>query len=164
MFQFLKSNLIKFALDINRNMKNLGIKSLNIISDQDATIDSNEFGTIKILLNKEENQSLGSSSISSLTARTAHLSIRPILSASAIEMAKNLHKLLLYIDNLPTIPPTMNPININIKLYIQKLLEKISTLTKEQFEAEIENQNDQNFLIIYNLKNVEQEDVEQEEE
>jgi len=165
LFQFLESNLIKFALDINGNMKNLGIKSLNIISDQEATIDSNEFRTIKILLNKEEASTApGSSSISSLTTSTAHLSIRPILSTPAIEMAKNLHKLLLYIDNLPTIPPTMNPININVKLYIQKLLEKISTLTKEQFEAEIKNQNDQDFLIIYNLKNVEQEDVEQEEE
>src|SRR5438067_6108498 len=102
-------------------MKNLGIKSLNIISDQDATIDSNEFGTFKILFNKEEkeeNQSLetasaapgSSSSISSLTARTAHLSIRPILSTPAIEMAKNLHELLLHINNLPTIPPTMNPL------------------------------------------------------
>ena len=126
-------------------MKNLVIKSLNIISDQEATIDSNEFGTIKILLNKEEASTApGSSSISSLTISTAHLSIRPILSTLAIEMAKNLHKLLLYIDNLPTIPPTMNPININVKLYIQKLLEKISTLTKEQFKAEIENQNDLN--------------------
>ena len=101
-------NLLKFALDINRNMKNLGIKSLNIISDQDATIDSNKFGTIKILLNKEENQSLGFSSISSSTARTAHLSIRPILSASAIEMAKNLHELLLHIDNLPAGPRTIH--------------------------------------------------------
>jgi hypothetical protein len=165
LFQFLESNLVKFALDINGNMKNLGIKSLNIIFDQEATIDSNEFGTIKILLNKEEaSVAPGSSSISSLTTSTAHLSIKPILSTPAIEMAKNLHKLLLYIDNLPTIPPIMNPININVKLYIQKLLEKISTLTKEQFEAEIENQTDQDFLIIYNLKNVEQEDVEQEEQ
>src|SRR3984957_1253659 len=146
-------------------MKNLGIKSLNIISDQEATIDSNKFRTIKILLNKEEASTVpGSSSISSLTTSTAHLSIRPILSILAIEMAKNLHELLLYIDNLPTIPSTMNPININVKLYIQKLLEKISTLTKEQFKTEIENQNDQDFLIIYNLKNIEQEDVEQEEE
>ena len=65
MFQFLELNLIKFALDINRNMKNFGIKSLNIISDQEATIDSNEFRTIKILLNKEEaSTALGSSSIS----------------------------------------------------------------------------------------------------
>ena len=137
-------------------MKNLGIKSLNIISDQEATIDSNEFRTIKILLNKEEASiALGSNSISSLTISTTHLSIRPILSIPAIEMAKNLHKLLLYIDNLPTIPLTINLININVKLYIQKLLEKINTLTKEQFEAEIKNQNDQDFLIIYNLKNIE---------
>ena len=156
-------NLLKFALDINRNMKNLGIKSLNIISDQDATIDSNEFGTIKILLNKEENQSLGSSSISSLTARTAYLSIRPILSASAIEMAKNLHELLLHIDNLPAIPPTMNPININVKSYIQKLLQKLSTLTKEDFEAEID-QTNEDFLIIYNLKNNQDQGKEEEEQ
>src|SRR3984957_10559387 len=146
-------------------MKNLGIKSLNIISDQEATIDSNELRTIKILLNKEETSTAPeSSSISSLTTSTAYLSIRPILFTLAIKMAKNLHELLLYIDNLPTIPPTMNPININIKLYIQKLLEKISILTKEQFKAEIENQNNQDFLIIYNLKNVEQEDIKQEKE
>jgi len=154
-------------------MKNLGIKSLNIISDQDATIDSNEFGTFKILFNKEEkeeNQSLetasaapGSSSISSLTARTAHLSIRPILSTPAIEMAKNLHELLLHINNLPTIPPTMNPLNIDIKLYIQKLLEKLSTLTKDEFEAEID-QTNEDFLIIYNLKNKQDQGKEEEEQ
>ena len=166
-------NLLKFALDINRNMKNLGIKSLNIISDQDATIDSNEFRTFKILFNKEEkeeNQSLetasaapGSSSISSLTARTAHLSIRPILSTPAIEMAKNLHELLLHINNLPTIPPTMNPLNIDVKLYIQKLLEKLSTLTKDEFEAEID-QTNEDFLIIYNLKNKQDQGKEEEEQ
>ncbi len=154
-------------------MKNLGIKSLNIISDQDATIDSNEFRTFKILFNKEEkeeNQSLetasaapGSSSISSLTARTAHLSIRPILSTPAIEMAKNLHELLLHINNLPTIPPTMNPLNIDIKLYIQKLLEKLSTLTKDEFEAEID-QTNEDFLIIYNLKNKQDQGKEEEEQ
>ena len=154
-------------------MKNLGIKSLNIISDQDATIDSNEFGTFKILFNKEEkeeNQSLetasaapGSSSISSLTARTAHLSIRPILSTPAIEMAKNLHELLLHINNLPTIPPTMNPLNIDVKLYIQKLLEKLSTLTKNEFEAEID-QTNEDFLIIYNLKNKQDQGKEEEEQ
>lgn len=154
-------------------MKNLGIKSLNIISDQDATIDSNEFGTFKILFNKEEkeeNQSLetasaapGSSSISSLTARTAHLSIRPILSTPAIEMAKNLHELLLHINNLPTIPPTMNPLNIDVKLYIQKLLEKLSTLTKDEFEAEID-QTNEDFLIIYNLKNKQDQGKEEEEQ
>jgi len=154
-------------------MKNLGIKSLNIISDQDATIDSNEFRTFKILFNKEEkeeNQSLetasaapGSSSISSLTARTAHLSIRPILSIPAIEMAKNLHELLLHINNLPTIPPTMNPLNIDVKLYIQKLLEKLSTLTKDEFEAEID-QTNEDFLIIYNLKNKQDQGKEEEEQ
>lgn len=154
-------------------MKDLGIKSLNIISDQDATIDTNNLGTIKILLNKEEeNQNLqtastapGSSSISSLTARTAtHLSsIRPMLTAPAIEMAKNLHQLLLHFENLPTIPPTMNPINIDVKLYIQKLLVKLSTLKREEFEAEIENQNDKDFLIIYNLKNKQDQEEEEEE-
>src|SRR6266498_3429965 len=154
-------------------MKNLTMKSLNIISDQDATIDSNEFGTFKILFNKEEkeeNQSLetasaapGSSSISSLTARTAHLSIRPILSTPAIEMAKNLHELLLHINNLPTIPPTMNPLNIDVKLYIQKLLEKLSTLTKDEFEAEID-QTNEDFLIIYNLKNKQDQGKEEEEQ
>lgn len=38
-------------------MKNLGIKSLNIISDQDATIDSSEFRTIKIYLKDKETTS-----------------------------------------------------------------------------------------------------------
>lgn len=145
-------------------MKNLGIKSLNIISDQDATIDSNEFGTIKILLNKEEeNQSLQTAST---VPGTTHLSIKPILSTPAIEMAKNLHELLLHIDNLPTIPPTMNPINTNSKLYIQKLLKKLSTLTKKEFEAEIEaeiEQTDKDFLIIYNLKQEEEEEEEEEQ-
>jgi hypothetical protein len=154
-------NILKFVLGINRDMKNLGIKSLNLISDHEAVIDSNEFGNFKILLNKEEEiQSLQTASIaprsSSLTARTAHLS-RPILSAPAIEMAKKLHELLLHIDNLPITPPTMNPININVKLYIQKLLEKLSTLTKEKFEAEIENQTDKDFLIINNLREEEEE-------
>lgn len=156
-------NILEFVLCINRDMKNLGIKSLNLISDQEAVIDSNEFGNFKILLNKEEEiqnlQTVGTapgSSSTSLTARTA----RPILSAPAIEMAKNLHKLLLHVDNLPTILPTMNPININVKLYIQKLLEKLSTLTKEEFEAEIENQTDKNFLIVYN--NLRKEDEEEE--
>ncbi|GES92033.1 hypothetical protein GLOIN_2v1773797 [Rhizophagus clarus] len=160
-----KLNILEFVLGINRDMKNLGIKSLNLISDQEAVIDSNEFRNFKILLNKkEEIQSLqtasiapGSSSISSLTARNA----RPILYAQAIEMAKNLYELLLHIDNLPTTPPTMNPININVKLYIQKLLEKLSTLTKEEFKAEIENQTDKDFLIIYNLRKEEEEEEEE---
>src|SRR5207248_3792754 len=104
-----------------------------------------------------------SSSISSLTARTAHLSIRPILSTPAIEMAKNLHELLLHINNLPTIPPTMNPLNIDVKLYIQKLLEKLSTLTKDEFETEID-QTNKDFLIIYNLKNKQDQGKEEEEQ
>jgi hypothetical protein len=152
-------------------MKNLGIKSLNIISDQDATIDSSEFGTIKIYLKETTSGtappagSVGSvapiiSSINSLATR---------LTTPAIEMARNLHKLLLHFDNLPTTPPTMNPININVKLYTQKLLEKLSTLTKEEFEAEIENQNDKDFLMIYNLndkqgRRKEEEQVEEEDE
>jgi hypothetical protein len=84
-------------------MKSLGVKSLNI-SNQEATLDSNEFGIFKILFNKEENTILQaanaapeSSSISSSIARITDL--RPFLIMPAIEMAKNLHKLLLYIDN-----------------------------------------------------------------
>ncbi|GBB97642.1 hypothetical protein RclHR1_03020020 [Rhizophagus clarus] len=160
-----KLNILEFVLGINRDMKNLGIKSLNLISDQEAVINSNEFRNFKILLNKEEEiQSLQiasiapeSSSISSLIARNA----RPILSAQAIKMAKNLHELLLLIDNLPTTPPTMNPININVKLYIQKLLEKLSILTKEEFKAEIKKQTDKDFLIIYNLRKEEEEEEEE---
>uniref|UniRef100_U9T348 Uncharacterized protein n=1 Tax=Rhizophagus irregularis (strain DAOM 181602 / DAOM 197198 / MUCL 43194) TaxID=747089 RepID=U9T348_RHIID len=135
-------------------MESLGINSLNISSNQEAILDSKEFGIFKILFNKEENTILqaanvapGSSSVSSSTARTTDL--RSFLTAPAIEMAKNLHKLLLYFDNLPTIPPTMNPNNIDVKLYIKKLLEKLSTLTKEEFEAEIENQNNKDFLKVY---------------
>ncbi|CAB4496052.1 unnamed protein product [Rhizophagus irregularis] len=135
-------------------MESLGINSLNISSNQEAILDSKEFRIFKILFNKEENTILqaanvapGSSSVSSSTARTTDL--RSFLTAPAIEMAKNLHKLLLYFDNLPTIPPTMNPNNIDVKLYIKKLLEKLSTLTKEEFEAEIENQNNKDFLKVY---------------
>ncbi|GET55558.1 hypothetical protein GLOIN_2v1824718 [Rhizophagus irregularis DAOM 181602=DAOM 197198] len=149
-----KSNIVKFVVDINKNMESLGINSLNISSNQEAILDSKEFGIFKILFNKEENTILqaanvapGSSSVSSSTARTTDL--RSFLTAPAIEMAKNLHKLLLYFDNLPTIPPTMNPNNIDVKLYIKKLLEKLSTLTKEEFEAEIENQNNKDFLKVY---------------
>lgn len=163
--------LLKFALDINRDMKNLGIKSLNIISDQDATIDSSEFGTIKIYLRDKETTSgaAPAGSTSSINSLASQLSIRPFLTTPAIEMAKNLHKLLLHFDNLPTTTPTMNPININVKLYTQRLLEKLSTLTKEEFEAEIENQNDKDFLMIYNLNDKqdqrkEEEQVEEEEE
>ncbi|GBC47686.2 hypothetical protein GLOIN_2v1824718 [Rhizophagus irregularis DAOM 181602=DAOM 197198] len=149
-----KSNIVKFVVDINKNMESLGINSLNISSNQEAILDSKEFRIFKILFNKEENTILqaanvapGSSSVSSSTARTTDL--RSFLTAPAIEMAKNLHKLLLYFDNLPTIPPTMNPNNIDVKLYIKKLLEKLSTLTKEEFEAEIENQNNKDFLKVY---------------
>ncbi|PKY61837.1 hypothetical protein RhiirA4_487367 [Rhizophagus irregularis] len=149
-----KSNIVKFVVDINKNMESLGINSLNISSNQEAILDSKEFGIFKILFNKEENTILqaanvapGSSSVSSSTARTTDL--RSFLTAPAIEMAKNLYKLLLYFDNLPTIPPTMNPNNIDVKLYIKKLLEKLSTLTKEEFEAEIENQNNKDFLKVY---------------
>ncbi|CAB4415059.1 unnamed protein product [Rhizophagus irregularis] len=149
-----KSNIVKFVVDINKNMESLGINSLNISSNQEAILDSKEFGIFKILFNKEENTILqaanvapGSSSVSSSTARTTDL--RSFLTALAIEMAKNLYKLLLYFDNLPTIPPTMNPNNIDVKLYIKKLLEKLSTLTKEEFEAEIENQNNKDFLKVY---------------
>ncbi|CAB4490552.1 unnamed protein product [Rhizophagus irregularis] len=156
-----KSNIVKFVVDINKNMESLGINSLNISSNQEAILDSKEFGIFKILFNKEENTILqaanvapGSSSVSSSTARTTDL--RSFLTAPAIEMAKNLHKLLLYFDNLPTISPTMNPNNIDVKLYIKKLLEKLSTLTKEEFEAEIENQNNKDFLKVYYSEEVEE--------
>ncbi|POG57627.1 hypothetical protein GLOIN_2v1824718 [Rhizophagus irregularis DAOM 181602=DAOM 197198] len=149
-----KSNIVKFVVDINKNMESLGINSLNISSNQEAILDSKEFGIFKILFNKEENTILQaanvaprSSSVSLSTARTTVL--RSFLTAPAIEIAKNLHKLLLYFDNLPTIPPTINPNNIDIKLYIKKLLEKLSTSTKEEFEAEIENQNNKDFLKVY---------------
>ncbi|CAB5395537.1 unnamed protein product [Rhizophagus irregularis] len=142
-------------------MESFGINFLNISSNKEATLNSKEFRIFKILFNKEENTILqaanvapGSSSVSSSTARTTDL--RLFLIVPAIEMAKNLHKLLLYLNNLPTIPPTMNPTNIDVKLYIKKLLEKLSTLTKEQFEAEIENQNNKDFLKVYYLEEEEE--------
>jgi hypothetical protein len=163
---FKESNLVKFALDINRKMKELGVTSLNVITDQDVTLDSNEFGIIRIFLKKED-ESLQttstvseSSSTSPLPARTTHLPLRPLLSAPTIEMARNLHKLLLRIDNLPTVPPTVNPISIDAKLYVQMLLEKLTNTTKEDFETEIEKHSNENFLEIRSLKKEEEENEE----
>ena len=125
-------------------MKELGITSLNIISNQSATLNSNEFGIIQIFFkDKSSRIALESSPMSSSTTKTTtHISksLSLLLSALAIKMAKNLHKLLLYIDNLPTVPPTINSMNTDINSYTQKLLNKLSTLKKEEFEAEIENQ------------------------
>ncbi|GBC17780.2 hypothetical protein GLOIN_2v1824718 [Rhizophagus irregularis DAOM 181602=DAOM 197198] len=93
-----KSNIVKFVVDINKNMESLGINSLNISSNQEAILDSKEFGIFKILFNKEENT---------------------ILQAA------------------------------NVAPGSSSLLEKLSTLTKEEFEAEIENQNNKDFLKVY---------------
>ncbi|GET66756.1 hypothetical protein GLOIN_2v1824718 [Rhizophagus irregularis DAOM 181602=DAOM 197198] len=93
-----KSNIVKFVVDINKNMESLGINSLNISSNQEAILDSKEFGIFKILFNKEEN----------------------------------------------TILPAAN-----VAPGSSSLLEKLSTLTKEEFEAEIENQNNKDFLKVY---------------
>ncbi|GBC48308.2 hypothetical protein GLOIN_2v1824718 [Rhizophagus irregularis DAOM 181602=DAOM 197198] len=151
-----KSNIVKFVVDINKNMESLGINSLNISSNQEAILDSKEFGIFKILFNKEENTILpaanvapGSSSVSSSTARTTDL--RSFLTAPAIEMAKNLHKLLLYFDNLPTIPPTMNPNNIDVKLYIKSFYyseeegEKVKKKTRARGET-IKNQTNKKII------------------
>ncbi|UZO10457.1 uncharacterized protein OCT59_002039 [Rhizophagus irregularis] len=93
-----KSNIVKFVVDINKNMESLGINSLNISSNQEAILDSKEFGIFKILFNKEENT---------------------ILQAA------------------------------NVAPRSSSLLEKLSTSTKEEFEAEIENQNNKDFLKVY---------------
>ena len=138
-------------------MKELGITSLNIISNQSATLNSNEFGIIQIFLeDKSSRIALESSPMSSSTTKTTtHISksLSSLLSAPAIKMAKNLHELLLYIDNLLTVPPTINSMNTDINSYTQKLLNKLSTLKKEEFKAEIKNQDDKDFLKIHNLKN-----------
>ena len=149
-------------------MKELGIMSLNIISDQSATLNSNEFRIIQIFLeDKSSRIALESSPMSSSTTKTTtHISksLSSLLSAPAIKMAKNLHELLLYIDNLPTVPPTINSMNTDINSYTRKLLNKLSTLKKEEFEAEIENQDDKDFLKIHNLKNKQRQEEEEEEE
>jgi len=138
-------------------MKELGITSLNIISNQSATLNSNEFGIIQIFFkDKSSRIALESSPMSSSTTKTTtHISksLSSLLSAPAIKMAKNLHELLLYIDNLPTVPPTINSMNTDINSYTRKLLNKLSTLKKEEFKAEIKNQDDKDFLKIHNLKN-----------
>ena len=82
-------------------MKELGITSLNIISDQSATLNSNEFGIIQIFLeDKSSRIALESSPMSSSTTKTTtHISksLSSLLSAPAIKMAKNLHELLSFL-------------------------------------------------------------------
>ncbi|GET57034.1 hypothetical protein GLOIN_2v1824718 [Rhizophagus irregularis DAOM 181602=DAOM 197198] len=58
-----KSNIVKFVVDINKNMESLGINSLNISSNQEAILDSKEFGIFKILFNKEENTILQAANV-----------------------------------------------------------------------------------------------------
>jgi hypothetical protein len=64
-------------------------------------------------------------------------------------MAKNLRVLLLHINKLPDQQFMMNPIKfVKIESYIQFLLNRLGLLTKEEFEAEIEDLNNSNFLKI----------------
>ena len=64
-------------------------------------------------------------------------------------MAKNLRILLLNIDKLPDQPFMMNLTKFEKgEPYIQFLLNKLSSSTKEEFEAEIEGPNNSNFLKI----------------
>src|SRR5579871_6594814 len=86
---------LRFALDINKNMKNLGIKSLNIISNQDAMIDSSKFRTIKIYLKETTNGTVPLvGSVGSVGSISSINLLATKLTTPAIETARNLHKLL----------------------------------------------------------------------
>ena len=78
-------------------------------------------------------------------------------------MAKKLHTLLLYINKIPVQAPIMNPIKFDRDddSYIQFLLEKLHTKTREEFESEINNSN--YFLQVNELSNYEEEEEEDEQ-
>ena len=116
-------------------MSELGIISLNIISDSEITLQSKDVGTIKTYLNRGDDINKDDGGTYSPVGRTSK---RTFLSAPAITMAKNLHTLLLNIKNLPIQAPIMNPIKFDkVDSYIQFLLEKLSIKSKEEFKADI---------------------------
>ena len=123
-------------------MSELGILSLNIISDSEITLESKDVGIIKTYLNNKNNDDdikeddEINTPLKPVPRRTSK---RPFLSTPAILMAKNLHILLLNIKKIPNQAPTMNPIKFDkVDLYIEFLLEKLSTKKiKQEFEADI---------------------------
>jgi hypothetical protein len=124
-------------------MSELGILSLNIISDSEITLKSKNIGIIKTYLNNKNNDDdikeddEINTPLKPVPRRTSK---RPFLSTPAILMAKNLHILLLNIKKIPNQAPTMNPIKFDkVDLYIEFLLEKLSTKkTKQEFEDGID--------------------------
>ena len=148
-------------------MKELGITSLSIVADSEITLESKYIGTMKTIINNKnddddedgddddakENQG---SSLKSVGTVIRKPSKRTFLSTPAITMARRLHTLLININKIPTQVPTMNPTKFdNDDSYIQFLLEKLRTKTKEEFETDI---NSDYFLQINELSNYEEEE------
>lgn len=128
-------------------MKELGIVSLNIISDEEIILESIEIGVLRAYLNNNKERQAGL-----VEQQSKPTPKKAFLSEPAITMAKNLHILLLNIDKFPADQPlpTMNPINIyQVESYNQVLLGKLVTKSKEEIEAEIEDPNNNYFLKIH---------------
>lgn len=153
-------------------MKELGITSLNIVADSEITLNSRDIGIIKTVINRnyldddddvnsdDSKENEGSCSVG--TVGKTKTSKRTFLSIPAITMARRLHTLLLNINKIPSQAPIMNPIKFDKEdSYVQFLLEKLCTKTREEFESDI---NSDYFIQVNELSNYEEEEEDKFEE
>ena len=154
-------------------MKELGITSLNIVTDSEITLNSRDIGIMKTVINKnyldddadvdsdDAKTNEGSCSVGTGTVGKTKTSKRTFLSIPAITMARRLHTLLLNINKIPSQAPIMNPIKFDKEdSYVQFLLEKLCTKTREEFESDI---NSDYFIQVNELSNYEKEDEDEDE-
>ena len=153
-------------------MKELGITSLNIVADSEITLNSRDIGIMKTIINRnyldddndvdsdDAKENEGSCSVG--TVGKTKTSKRTFLSIPAITMARRLHTLLLNINKIPSQAPIMNPIKFDKEdSYVQFLLEKLCTKTREEFESDI---NSDYFIQVNELSNYEEEEEDELEE
>jgi hypothetical protein len=153
-------------------MKELGITSLNIVADSEITLNSRDIGIIKTVINRnyldddddvnsdDSKENEGSCSVG--TVGKTKTSKRTFLTIPAITMARRLHTLLLNINKIPSQAPIMNPIKFDKEdSYVQFLLEKLCTKTREEFESDI---NSDYFIQVNELSNYEEEEEDKLEE
>jgi len=153
-------------------MKELGITSCNIVANSEITLNSRDIGIIKTVINRnylddhddvdsdDAKENEGSCSVG--TVGKMKTSKRTFLSIPAITMARRLYTLLLNINKIPSQAPIMNPIKFDKEdSYVQFLLEKLCTKTREEFESDI---NSDYFIQVNELSNYEKEEEDKLEE
>ncbi|CAG8727170.1 6795_t:CDS:2 [Rhizophagus irregularis] len=115
----IKQNLVRFASKTFKEMKELGITSLNI-SDSNAVLENDDVGIFQIIFEENDFNEIDEEEVDS--------------------KRQNLRELLLNIDKLPDQQSfMMNPTKFTkIESYVQFLLNKLkSSSTKEEFVEEL---------------------------